>query len=128
MDCLFCKLANGEIPSKKIYEDDLVTCFLDINPHTNGDLLIVPKVHYLDYKEISDELNNHINEVIKKLDTMYQEKLGSSGLTIIHNSGIGQEMKHYHVHFIPRYESADIKLITDKELDNIDDVYKKLIK
>ena len=43
MDCLFCKLANGEIPSKNIYEDEYVTCFLDINPHTNGDLLIVPK-------------------------------------------------------------------------------------
>ena len=50
MDCLFCKIANGEIPSKKVYEDDLVSVFLDINPHTNGECLIVPKEHYLDYK------------------------------------------------------------------------------
>ena len=126
MDCLFCKLANGEIPTKKVYEDDLVCVFLDINPHTNGECLIVPKEHYLDYKDISDELNNHMNEVIKKLDTMYQEKLGSTGLTIIHNSGIGQEIKHFHIHFIPRYEEMDIKLITDKELEDLDKVLEKL--
>ena len=127
MDCLFCKIANGEIPSKKVYEDDLVSVFLDINPHTNGECLIVPKKHYLDYKEIDNELNNHINEVIKKLDLRYQEKLNSSGLSIIHNSGIGQEIKHFHIHFIPRYESADIKLITDKELDDLDTILNKLI-
>ena len=127
MDCLFCKIINGDIPSKKVYEDDKVLVFLDINPHTNGECLIVPKKHYLDYKEIDNELNNHINEVIKKLDLRYQEKLNSSGLSIIHNSGIGQEIKHFHIHFIPRYESADIKLITDKELDDLDTILNKLI-
>ena len=126
MDCLFCKIANGEIPGKNVYEDDKVCVFLDINPHTNGECLIVPKTHYLDYKEISDELNTHINNVIKKLDTMYQEKLGSSGLTIIHNSGIGQEIKHYHIHFIPRYEAQDIKLIKVNELEDLDTIINKI--
>jgi histidine triad (HIT) family protein len=128
MDCLFCKIANGELPSKMVYEDELVSGFLDINPHTNGNSLIVPKKHYLDYKDISDELNNHINEVIKKLDKMYQEKLGSKGLTIIHNSGCGQEVKHYHVHFIPRYENTDISLVPNRELEDIEKVYQKLMK
>ena len=127
MDCLFCKIINGELGSKKVYEDDLVFCFLDINPHTNGELLIVPKEHYLDYKDISDDLNNHINEVIKKLDNMYQEKLNSTGLSIIHNSGCGQEIKHFHIHFIPRYENTDISLIANRELDDLDTVYSKLI-
>jgi histidine triad (HIT) family protein len=127
MDCLFCKIIDGSIPSKKIYEDDLVYCFLDINPHTNGELLIVPKNHYLDYNDIDNNLNNHINEVIKKLDIMYQEKLGSTGLSIIHNSGCGQEIKHYHIHFIPRYEMTDISLIANKELDDLDTVFNKLI-
>ncbi len=122
MDCLFCKIANGEIPGKNVYEDDKVCVFLDINPHTNGECLIVPKEHYLDYKSISNELNTHINDVITKLDTLYQEKLHSSGLTIIHNSGIGQEIKHYHVHFIPRYELDDIKLIKKNELDDLDKI------
>lgn len=126
MDCLFCKIANGEIPSKKVYEDELVSVFLDINPHTNGECLIVPKEHYLDYKEISNELNNHINEVIKKIDTMYQEKLGSTGLSIIHNSGCGQEIKHYHIHFIPRYASDDISLIANRTLDDLDKVLEKI--
>lgn len=127
MDCLFCKIIAGEIPSKKVYEDDLVFCFLDINPHTNGELLIVPKEHYLDYKEIDNELNNHINEVIKKLDKMYNEKLGSTGLSIIHNSGCGQEIKHFHIHFIPRYESTDVSLIANRELDDLDTVFNKLV-
>ena len=126
MDCLFCKIANGEIPSKKVYEDELVSVFLDINPHTNGECLIVPKDHYLDYKEISNELNNHINEVIKKIDTMYQEKLGSTGLSIIHNSGCGQEIKHYHIHFIPRYDIDDISLIANRTLDDLDKVLEKI--
>lgn len=128
MDCLFCKIANGELPSKMVYEDELVSVFLDINPHTNGNSLIVPKKHYLDYKDVSDELNNHINEVIKKLDKMYQEKLGSKGLTIIHNSGCGQEVKHYHVHFIPRYENTDISLVPNRELEDIEKVYQNLMK
>ncbi len=128
MDCLFCKIANGEIPGKNVYEDDKVCVFLDINPHTNGECLIVPKTHYLDYKEISDELNNHINEVIKKLDIMYNEKLGSTGLSIIHNSGCGQEIKHFHIHFIPRYENTDISLIANRELEDLDTIYNKLVK
>ena len=116
MDCLFCKIANGELPSNVVYEDDLVKVFLDINPTTNGDMLIVPKKHYLDYHDISDEFNNYLNGIIKKLDTMYQEKLGSKGLTIIHNSGDGQEVKHFHIHFIPRYENDEIKYLSNKDI------------
>ena len=60
--------------------------------------------------------NNHINEVIKKLDTMYNEKLGSTGLSIIHNSGCGQEIKHYHLHVTPRYVNDDVKCVSNKDL------------
>ena len=59
---------------------------------------------------------------------MYQEKLGSSGLTIIHNSGCGQEVKHYHLHFIPRYENTDISLVPNRELEDLETVYQKLMK
>jgi len=128
MDCIFCKIISGELSCNKIYEDDKVIVFLDINPHTNGDCLIVPKEHILDYHGVSDELNKHINDVTKKLEIMYHEKLGSTGLTIIHNSGIGQELKHFHVHFIPRYELTDIKLTAERELKPIEEVYKQLKK
>ncbi len=127
-DCLFCKIINGELPSKKVYEDELVTVFLDINPHTNGECLIVPKEHLLDYHDVSDDLNKHMNDVIKKLDTLYREKLNSDGLSIIHNSGVGQEIKHFHIHFIPRYSLTDVTLTGNTELDSLDNIYERIMK
>ena len=66
-DCIFCKIINNEIPSYKIYEDDKVLAFLDVNPMSYGHTLIVPKNHILDYEEIDLETLNHINKVGKEL-------------------------------------------------------------
>ncbi len=115
MDCLFCKIINKEIPSEIIYEDDLVMVFLDINPTTNGDSLIVPKKHFKDFREVDNDLLNHINDIIKKLYPIYQEKLHCDGLTICHNTDYGQEIKHFHIHFIPRYQDDEVKHISNKE-------------
>jgi histidine triad (HIT) family protein len=127
-DCIFCKIIKGDIPSKKVYEDDLVYCFLDINPHTDGDCLIVPKEHILDFHDASDELLIHINNVIKDLEIKYHLALKSDGLTIIHNSGVGQEVKHFHIHLIPRYELNDVALSAKRELKSIDEVYETIEK
>ncbi len=116
MDCLFCKIIKGEIPSDVIYEDDLVKVFLDIRPNTNGDSLIVPKKHFKDFREIDDETLLHINNVIKKLYPIYTEKLKCQGLTICHNTDYGQEIKHFHIHFIPRYENDKIEYLSNKEI------------
>ena len=116
MDCLFCKIISGEIPSDVVYEDDIVKVFLDIRPTTNGDSLIVPKKHFKDFLEVDDETMKHINDVIKKLYPIYTEKLKCQGLTICHNTDYGQEIKHFHVHFIPRYESDEVKHISNKEI------------
>ncbi len=116
MDCLFCKIISGEIPSDVVYEDDIVKVFLDIRPTTNGDSLIVPKKHFKDFREVDNETMKHINDVIKKLYPIYQEKLKCQGLTICHNTDYGQEIKHFHVHFIPRYENDDVKHISNKEM------------
>lgn len=116
MDCLFCKIINGEIPSEKIYEDDKVFVFLDINPTTNGDTLIVPKKHYQDFRNIDSELLNHMYDVIKKLYPIYQEKLQCDGLTISHNTDYGQEIKHFHIHFIPRYTNDSVTHSSNKEM------------
>ena len=115
MDCLFCKIINGDIPSETIYEDDLVKVFLDINPTTNGDSLIVPKKHFKDFREVDDETLLHIDNIIKKLYPVYQEKLNCDGLTICHNMDYGQEIKHFHVHFIPRYLDDKVKHLSNKE-------------
>lgn len=116
MDCLFCKIINGEIPSETIYEDDLVKVFLDINPTTNGDSLIVPKKHFKDFLEIDNATLEHMNNVIKKLYPLYQERLHCEGLTICHNTDYGQEIKHFHIHFIPRYSSDEVKHISNKDI------------
>ena len=127
MDCLFCKIINDEIPSKTIYEDDYVKVFLDINPNTNGHSLIVPKKHLQDFREVDDELLIHIHNLIKKLYPIYKEKLHCEGLTICNNTELGQEVKHYHVHLIPRYENDKVILNSNKELlKDLDEIQNKL--
>ena len=127
MDCLFCKIIEGIIPSEVIYEDDLVKVFLDINPTTNGDSLIVPKKHFKDFREVPNDLLNHMNDVIKKLYPIYQEKLHCEGLTICHNTDYGQEIKHFHIHFIPRYKNDEVKHLSNKEmLLDLDEIKKML--
>lgn len=116
MDCLFCQIINGNIPSETIYEDDTVKVFLDINPTTNGDSLIVPKKHFKDFLEIDNETLSHMNDVIRKLYPIYQEKLHCEGLTICHNTDYGQEIKHFHIHFIPRYTNDEVKHLSNREV------------
>ncbi len=127
MDCLFCKIINGEIPSKTIYEDDLVKVFLDINPNSNGHSLIVPKKHLRDFRELDDELLLHIHKLINKLYPIYKEKLHCEGLTICNNTELGQEVKHFHVHLIPRYPNDEIKMLSNKDiLLDLDEIQSKL--
>lgn len=116
MDCLFCKIINNEIPSEIIYEDDIVKVFLDIRPNTNGDSLVVPKKHFKDFRDVPDDVMIHMHDVIKKLYPIYQEKLHCEGLTLCHNTDLGQEIKHFHIHFIPRYSNDNIKYLSNKDI------------
>ena len=127
MDCLFCKIINNEIPSEIVYEDEIVKVFLDINPTTNGDSLVVPKKHFKDFREIDNDTLIHMHDVIKKLYPIYKEKLNCDGLTICHNTDYGQEIKHFHIHFIPRYTFDEVKHLSNKEiLKDIKDISKLL--
>ena len=127
-DCLFCKIINNEINSMTIYEDSLIKCFLDINPTTNGDLLIVPKKHYKDFIDIPNELLTHINNVSRNMYELYKKKLCCDGLTICHNLDYGQEIKHFHVHFIPRYKNDEVKHLSNKDiLKPLEDIKKELL-
>ena len=129
MECLFCKIINKEIPAHTIYEDDDLMAFLDINPTTNGDTLIVPKKHYQDFLEINNETLNKINDLSKKLYPIYQEKLNCDGLTLSTNLDYGQEIKHFHLHFIPRYLNDEVKHLSNKnilkDLDEIKNILEK---
>ena len=103
MNCIFCKIINGEIPSYTIYEDDVVKAFLDINPDSNGHTLIIPKKHYLDLDDIDEETLIHIMKVSKKIKKLLEEKLGTDGVTLIQNNGCVEEVKHFHLHLKPCY-------------------------
>ena len=113
MDCLFCKIVNGEIPSYKIYEDELVYAFLDINPDSNGHTLLIPKKHYLDMSDIPLDTLTHIFKVAKELKIMLEEKLNADGLTFIQNNGDVQEVKHFHLHLKPYYKNNTISDVKD---------------
>jgi histidine triad (HIT) family protein len=121
MDCTFCKIINGDIPSYTIYEDDIVKVFLDISPHSNGHMLIISKNHYVDIMDIDSNVLTHIHkEVATKMYKLLQEKLNADGLHIGQNNGIAEEVKHYHVHLIPVYKR-------NYELIDVKEIYEKLI-
>ena len=120
MDCLFCKIINGDIPCFKIYENDDVLAFLDINPDTDGHTLIIPKKHFTDLDDIDLKTLESINKASKEIKKMLEEKLGCIGISLLQNNGSCQEVKHYHLHLKPYYEG--IKTIELKKYpENIKD-------
>ena len=105
---IFCKIVNGEIPSNKIYEDSKVIAILDVNPRSNGHTLIIPKKHYDDIYDIDSDTLEHIWKVARDINKLCERKLHSNGATFEINYGIAQEVKHMHLHVIPRYKYEDI--------------------
>ena len=115
-DCLFCKIVNKEIPSEIIFEDKDIMVFLDINPTTNGDTLIIPKKHFKDMFSVPRELLNYMEECYKHIYEVYKKKLKCDGLTLTTNLDYGQEIKHFHMHFIPRYKNDEVKYLSNKKI------------
>ena len=105
MECLFCKIVKGEIPSYKLYEDDKVIVIMDAYPNVDGHTLIIPKEHYDTFMDLPTELVTHINDIAKKYTNHIMERLNSKGLTVLVNYGDSQKVKHYHMHLLPNYGS-----------------------
>ena len=105
-DCIFCKLANGDIPTNSIYEDERFNVILDNGPATKGHALILPKDHADNLFELPDDTAAEAMKLAKKLGTMLVEKLGAQGLNLVQNNGAvaGQTVNHFHLHLIPRYD------------------------
>ena len=118
MNCIFCKIVSEEIPCYKIYEDDDILSFLDVNPVDPGHTLIIPKKHTLDLMSINDEILVKIFNKARDISSLLMEKLGADGFTLVQNNGIAQEVKHYHLHIMPKYKN--------KCNMTIEEVYKKL--
>ncbi|MDD6744256.1 MAG: HIT family protein [Roseburia porci] len=108
-NCIFCKLANGEIPTNAIYEDEDFKVILDASPASKGHALILPKEHYANIYEIDDEVLAKASKLAKKIITHEKDVLKCDGYNVVQNNGevAGQTVFHYHMHLIPRYASDD---------------------
>ena len=106
MDCIFCRIIAGEIPSHKVYEDDEALAFLDINPATRGHTLVIPKQHAPDLFGITPESASAVTRGTQRVAQIMRSVLQPDGINVLQNNGgaAGQVVFHYHVHVIPRWE------------------------
>lgn len=104
-DCIFCKIAHGEIPSRTIHEDELFRVILDLSPATRGHSLILPKDHAASLYDLPEETAAEVLVLAKKLAAKMSDRLGCDGLNLVQNNGeaAGQTVSHFHLHMIPRY-------------------------
>ena len=130
-NCIFCKIANKEIPGKIVYEDDLCLAFLDLSQTTNGHTLVVPKTHYQNILDVDKEVLSHLIKVIKKLTNQIITNLDAKGANVLTNANevAGQTVMHFHIHIIPRYNETDqIKIdFTDRSQEvDLDNIFNKI--
>lgn len=111
-NCIFCKIANGEIPSKTLYEDESYRVILDLGPATKGHALILPKDHYANLFKLPEESAVGVMKLAKKLGAQMKENLKADGFNLVQNNGecAGQTVFHFHLHLIPRYEGDGQKI------------------
>ena len=112
-DCIFCKIANGEIPSTTLYEDEDFRVILDLGPATRGHALLLPKNHFANLFELDDETAQKAILVEKKMAGKMKDALGADGFNLVQNNGeaAGQTVFHFHMHLIPRYENDNAGIL-----------------
>lgn len=126
-DCIFCKLANGVIPTNSLYEDDVVKVIFDAGPASLGHVLILPKEHFDNVYALDDDTAAHVFQVAVKVAKALKEGLNLEGLNIVQNNGeiAGQTVFHFHIHIIPRYKGDTVNVgwkpgeVTDEEIEKI---------
>ena len=111
--CIFCKIANGEIPSTTLYEDEDFRVILDLGPATRGHALLLPKNHFANLFELDDETAQKAILVAKKIAGKMKDALGADGFNLVQNNGeaAGQTVFHFHMHLIPRYENDNAGIL-----------------
>lgn len=110
--CIFCRIANGEIPSATLYEDENFRVILDLGPASKGHALILPKEHYANIYELPEEKTAQAFVLVKKMAEKMKEVLNCDGFNVVQNNGTpaGQTVFHFHIHLIPRYEGDQVGL------------------
>ena len=130
-NCIFCKIANGEIPSRTVYEDADFRAILDLGPATKGHTLILPKEHAANLYELPEELAAKVLPAAKKVAALLKDRLGCAGLNLVQNNGelAGQTVMHFHLHLIPRYDNDGQTILwkpTEPGAEELDAVLKQL--
>ena len=126
-ECIFCKIAGGEIPSSTVYEDEDFRVILDLGPATKGHALILPKNHFANLFEIPEDMDAKAFILAKKIAKKIKDVFGCDGVNIVQNNGVaaGQTVFHFHIHLIPRYEGDHAGVtwkpgtLTDEEREEI---------
>ena len=126
-NCIFCKIANGEIPAATLYEDENFRVILDLGPASKGHALILPKFHAANIYELPDEMAAKVMILAKKMATAMTEALKCDGFNIVQNNGecAGQTVFHCHMHLIPRYKGDNVGItwnpgeLTDEDKEEI---------
>ena len=120
-NCIFCKIVAGQVPCTKLYEDEDVLAFLDINPVTYGHTLVISKEHYSTFLSTPKAIMNKVMNVAQRIGQVQIEQLGAKGANILINSyeAAGQVVPHFHVHVIPRYTAKDGFRLEFKELKDV---------
>lgn len=129
-NCIFCKIANGEIPARKVYEDKKVLAFLDVSPISKGHTLVIPKKHFENIFDIDEDSLKEIISAAKKVSLLLKKNLNADGMNILHASGkdAQQSVFHFHIHLVPRYKKDKLNTWPKsdyKEL-NFDEIIKKV--
>ena len=114
-NCIFCKIIKGEIPSYKIYEDNFVYAFLDISKDVFGHTLVIPKNHYKNILDVTNEELNHVMNAVKLISNHYVNNLGFEGINTFNNNEecASQSVMHLHFHIIPRKTNDQVKIFTE---------------
>ena len=132
VDCIFCKIINGDIPSYKIYEDEEVLAFLDINPVALGHTLVIPKEHYETVFDAQEESFGKLSAKVAKVAKKINNALDCDGINILQNNGkaSGQVIFHVHFHLIPRKEDDGVLTFPNVigEKVNFEEIAKKISK
>lgn len=130
-DCIFCQISQGKAKSWKVYENEHVFAFLDIGAVNEYHTLVIPKKHYKDIFDIPESELKEVISVVKKLTTLYKEKLGIENVQIVNSSGseAQQDVFHIHFHIVPRHkgDGQDVKWETHPEMkEKFDEMLEKL--
>lgn len=130
-NCIFCKIAGGEIPSATLYEDEEFRVILDLNPASRGHALVLPKDHYANLFEIPADVLGRAAAVAKTVGTKLYEGLHADGFNLVQNNGeaAGQTVFHFHMHLIPRFKGDTVSVgwkpgtLTDEDKAQILDLF-----